>query len=107
MGIKGTDFMLNPDKLERAYMAVEVNEWTDFTTKEKLGFQYVVLFPKLQYEKVKVNVRGNFPAVTKEELMKHGQIPVAFDGLKTWASMYERRLFLKAEAQSVKRATEK
>ena len=86
MSIRGTDFILSPEKAEKEYMLVEVNEWTDFNTKERLGVQYVVLFPKLQYEKVKVGVKAPTPIVTKEELAEHGQIPVTFEGLKTWAS---------------------
>ena len=88
-------------------MLVEVMDWTDFNTKEKLGFLYVVLFPKLQYEKVKVGVKASTPVATKEELAEHGQIPVTFEGLKTWASVYERRLSLKAEAGGVHKATMK
>ena len=107
MAIKGSDFILSPEKAENEYMLVEVNDWTDYTTKEKLGFLYVVLFPKLQYEKVKVGVKGNLPVVTKEELAEKGQIPVVFEGLKTWASVYEKRLFLKAEARNVQRVQSK
>lgn len=52
--IRGTDFILNPDKLEEQFQLVEVSEWIDYNTKEKLGFYYTVLFPKLKFEKIKV-----------------------------------------------------
>lgn len=42
--IRGTDFILNPDKLEEQFQLVEVSEWIDYNTKEKLGFYYTVLF---------------------------------------------------------------
>lgn len=103
MSIRGTDFILTPEKLEKEYMLVEVNEWTDFNSKEKLGFNYIVLFPKLQYEKVKVSVKGNSPIITNEELQSKGQVAIILDGLKTWASFYNGRLSLKAEAKSVQR----
>ena len=51
--IRGTDFILNPDKLEEQFQLVEVSEWIDYNTKEKLGFYYTVLFPKLKFEKIK------------------------------------------------------
>lgn len=34
--IRGTDFILNPDKLEEQFQLVEVSEWIDYNTKEKL-----------------------------------------------------------------------
>lgn len=55
--IRGTDFILNPDKLEEQFQLVEVSEWIDYNTKEKLGFYYTVLFPKLKFEKIKVGVK--------------------------------------------------
>lgn len=33
--IRGTDFILNPDKLEEQFQLVEVSEWIDYNTKEK------------------------------------------------------------------------
>ena len=56
--IRGTDFVLNPDKLEEQFQLVEVSEWIDYNTKEKLGFYYTVLFPKLKFEKIKVGVKN-------------------------------------------------
>jgi len=102
--MRGTDFVLNPDKLENEFQLVEVADWTDFNTKEKLGFHYTVLFSKLKFEKVKVGVRGNHPIISTEELEQKGQIPVVFEGLKTWASLYNGRLSAKAEAANVKKA---
>ena len=58
--IRGTDFILNPDKLEEQFQLVEVSEWIDYNTKEKLGFYYTVLFPKLKFEKIKVGGRGTY-----------------------------------------------
>ena len=55
--IRGNDFILNPNNLEEQFQLVEVSNWVDFTTKEKLGFYYTVLFPKLKFEKVKVAVK--------------------------------------------------
>ena len=55
--IRGTDFILNPDKLEEQFQLVEVSEWIDYNTKEKLGFYYTVLFPKLKFEKIKVALK--------------------------------------------------
>ena len=52
--IRGNDFILNPDKLQEEFQLVEVSDWVDFSTKEKLGFYYTVLLPKLKFEKVKV-----------------------------------------------------
>ena len=41
--IRGNDFILNPNKLEEQFQLVEVSEWVDFSTKEKLGFYYTVI----------------------------------------------------------------
>ena len=47
--IRGTDFIFKPrDKLEEQFQLVEVSEWIDYNTKEKLGFYYTVLFPKAE-----------------------------------------------------------
>ena len=98
MAIRGTDFALSPEKMDKEYMLVEVNEWMDFDTKAQLGYNYVVLFPKLQFEKIRVSVRSLTPIATKDDLTASGQIPVAFEGLRTWASVYNGRLSVKAEA---------
>ena len=82
--IRGNDFILNPNKLEEQFQLVEVSEWVDFSTKEKLGFYYTVLLPKLKFEKVKVGVRANTQLVSNEELEQKGQVPVSFEGLHTW-----------------------
>lgn len=82
--IRGNDFILNPDKLQEEFQLVEVSDWIDFSTKEKLGFYYTVLLPKLKFEKVKVGIKANTAIVTNEELEQKGQIPVSFDGLHTW-----------------------
>ena len=94
--IRGNDFILNPDKLQEEFHLVEV-------TKEKLGFYYTVLLPKLKFEKVKVGIKANTAIVTNEELEQKGQIPVSFDGLHTWASLYNGRLFVKAEASNIRK----
>ena len=80
--IRGNDFILNPDKLQEEFQLVEVSDWVDFSTKEKLGFYYTVLLPKLKFEKVKVGIKANTAIVTNEELEQKGQIPVSFDGLQ-------------------------
>ena len=82
--IRGNDFILNPDKLQEEFQLVEVSDWVDFSTKEKLGFYYTVLLPKLKLE-------------------QKGQIPVSFDGLHTWASLYNGRLSVKAEASNIRK----
>ena len=82
--IRGNDFILNPDKLQEEFQLVEVSDWVDFSTKEKLGFYYTVLLPKLKLE-------------------QKGQIPVSFDGLHTWASLYYGRLSVKAEASNIRK----
>ena len=105
--LRGTDFILNPNKLEKEFQLVEVNEWSDFNTKEKLGFYYTVLLPKLKFEKIKIGVKAANPIVSNEELDQRGQIPVMFEGLQTWASLYNGRLSVKAEAHTVKKAGEK
>lgn len=105
--LRGTDFILNPDKLEKELQLVEVSEWSDFNTKEKLGFYYTVLFPKLKFEKVKIGVKAAHPIVSNEELDQKGQIPVVFEGLRTWASLYNGRLSVKAEAHTVRKTGEK
>ena len=74
----------------------------DFSTKEKLGFYYTVLFPKLKFEKVKVGVRTASQLISNDELEQKGQIPVLFEGLHTWASLYNGRLSVKAEATNIK-----
>jgi hypothetical protein len=101
--LRGTDFILNPDKLEKQFQLVEINEWNDFNTKEKLGFYYTVLLPKLKFEKVKIGVKAVQPIVSNEELDQKGQVPVIFEGLRTWASLYNGRLSVKAEAYTVKK----
>ena len=101
--IRGNDFILNPDKLQEEFQLVEVSDWVDFSTKEKLGFYYTVLLPKLKFEKVKVGIKANTAIVTNEELEQKGQIPVSFDGLHTWASLYNGRLFVKAEASNIRK----
>lgn len=104
---KGTDFVLNPAKLEKEFTLVEVSEWTDFKTKEKLGISYSVLLPQLQFEKVRVNVPDLRPIVSKEELAQRGQVQIMFEGLETWASVYNGRLSAKAQANKVYKAQPK
>ena len=64
---------------------------------------YTVLLPKLKFEKVKVGIKANTTIVTNEELEQKGQIPVSFDGLHTWASLYNGRLSVKAEASNIRK----
>lgn len=102
--IRGNDFTLNPDKLEEQYQLVEVAEWNDYNTKEKIGFYYTVLFPKLKFEKIKIGVRNANQLVSNDELEQKGQVAVTFDGLHTSASLYNGRLSVKAEATNIKKA---
>lgn len=37
--IRGTDFILNPDKLEEQFQLVEVSEWIDYNTKENSYYE--------------------------------------------------------------------
>lgn len=101
--LRGNDFILNPNRMEDKFQLVEVTEWVDFNTKEKLGFYYTVLFPKLKFEKIKIGVKGAYPIITNEELEQKGQIQVSFEELHTWASLYNGRLSAKAEATAVKK----
>ena len=103
--LRGKDFVLSPEKLEREYMLVEVSEWKNFDTKEKMGTSYTVLFPKLQYEKIRVNVPDIRPIATKEDLERQGKIPIAFEGLVTHASVFNGKLSVKAEAKGVNLVT--
>ena len=57
----------------------------------------------LKFEKVKVGIKANTAIVTNEELEQKGQIPVSFDGLHTWASLYNGRLSVKAEASNIRK----
>ena len=91
--IRGNDFILNPDKLQEEFQLVEVSDWV----------YYTVLLPKLKFEKVKVGIKANTAIVTNEELEQKGQIPVSFDGLHTWASLYNGRLSVKAEASNIRK----
>ncbi len=86
--IRGNDFILNPDKLQEEFQLVEVSDWVDFSTKEKLGFYYTVLLPKLKFEKVKVGIKANTAIVTNEELEQKGQIPVSFDLILLFSFLY-------------------
>lgn len=101
--LQSSDFMLKPEKLETEYQLVEVNNWRDYNTHEQLGFSYVVLFPKLKYEKIRVEVKGTSPVISNEELGKHGKIPVKFENLMVSASLFNGRLSAKGSADSVKR----
>jgi len=101
--LKGTDFTLDVTKLDKDFQLVEISEWTDFNTKEKLGFSYTVILPKMKFEKLKVNVKADYPIVTGEELEVEGQITIKFENLKTWASVFNGRLNAKAEADNVSR----
>ena len=95
---------LHSDKLEEQFQLVEVSEWIDYNTKEKLGFYYTVLFPKLKFEKIKVGVKNANQLVSNEELEQRGQVTVSFEGLLTWASLYNGRLSVKAEAANIRKA---
>ena len=107
MPIRGKDFTLDSTKLEKEYQLVELSEWIDYNTKEKLGFHYTVILPKLKFEKLKVSVKAEYPIITNEELEQQGQIPVSFENLVTWASVYSGRLSAKAEATKVKKIESK
>ena len=45
----------------------------------------------------------SYTHLTNEELEQKGQIPVSFDGLHTWASLYNGRLSVKAEASNIRK----
>ena len=100
--IKGIDFTLNKDKLEKEYQLVELSEWRDFETKAQLGFHYTVMLPKMRFEKLKVSIKTDYPIISKEELEDKGQVTVTFEGLRTWASMFNGKLFAKAEATNIR-----
>ncbi len=103
--IRGTDFILNPDKLEEQFQLVEVSEWIDYNTKEKTRLLlHCSFFPKLKFEKIKVGVKNANQLVSNEELEQRGQVTVSFEGLHTWASLYNGRLSVKAEAANIRKA---
>ena len=59
--IRGNDFILNPDKLQEEFQLVEVSDWVDFSTKEKLGFYYTVLLPTQRLLPTRnLNKKGRF-----------------------------------------------
>ena len=105
--IKAKDFILDPSKLENEYQLVEVSKWTDYDTGKQVGLTYSVLFPKLQFEKIKINVKSSVPIIANDELEKNGQISVKFDNLTVKASLYQGRLSAKGEADSIKRVDNK
>ena len=47
-------------------------------------------------DRVKVGVKTSSPLISNEELEQKGQVPVMFEGLHTWASLYNGRLSVKA-----------
>ena len=49
-------------------------------------------------------VKATNQLVSNEELEQKGQIPVSFEGLHTWASLYNGRLSVKAEADNIRKA---
>ena len=105
--ISAKDFILAQDKMEKEYQLVEVSKWNDFNTKQQLGFYYTVMFPKLKYEKIRVGIKMEYPAVSNEELEQVGQIPVIFDGLIVRGSLYNGRFSARAEAKSVQKVGSK
>lgn len=42
--------------------------------------------------------------MSNEELEQRGQVTVSFEGLHTWASLYNGRLSVKAEAANIRKA---
>jgi hypothetical protein len=56
---------------------------------------------------LKVSIKAQYPVVTNEELEQQGQVPIKFENLKTWASVYNGRLSAKAEATGVVRVETK
>ena len=73
-----------------------------FFYKGKTWILLYCSFPKLKFEKVKVGVKATSQIISNEELEQKGQIPVSFEGLRTWASLYNGRLSVKAEADNIK-----
>ena len=99
--IQAQDFILAPDKLEKEYFLVEVVNWNDYKTKEHMGFNYYVLFPKLQSEKVKIGIKGEKPYITNDELRKNGGVWVKFNNLTVQGSMYNGVFSAKGFADSL------
>ena len=58
---------------------------------------------KAQQDLVKAKHRYDAAAATLKDLLDKGQIPVSFDGLHTWASLYNGRLSVKAEASNIRK----
>lgn len=68
----------------------------------RLGKEPVMFFPRT-LDLPATGIKANTAIVTNEELEQKGQIPVSFDGLHTWASLYNGRLSVKAEASNIRK----
>ncbi|MDR2834535.1 MAG: hypothetical protein LBV67_12580 [Streptococcaceae bacterium] len=101
--IKGTEMQLHKKVLENEYDVCEISEWRDFETKEKVGYNYTVILPKMRYEKMKIVVLSATSIFEKEELIKHGLVKVIFEELDTWISIYNGNMTAKGEASAIKR----
>ena len=75
-----------------------------YSTKvyKKLSLIHIFQFYKLKFEKVNVGGKESSPLISNEELEQKGQVPVVFEGLHTWESLYNGRLSVKAEANTIK-----
>ncbi|MDT2750417.1 hypothetical protein P7H30_12025, partial [Streptococcus parauberis] len=99
------------------YQLVEVQEWFEYkgNEREHAGWKYVIVLPRLRYEKVAVKVpnpNGEVPFISSEKLAELGSATVTFTNLNV--GMYTRTaknsefvsLELSAKADSISLAKE-
>ncbi|HEN6098038.1 MULTISPECIES: hypothetical protein [Streptococcus] len=92
MSLKNTDIAVKNWE-EKDYQLVEVQEWFEYkgNDREHAGWKYVIVLPRLRYEKVAVKVpnpNGEVPFISSEKLAELGSATVTFTNLNV--GMYTR-----------------
>lgn len=92
MSLKNTDIAVKNWE-EKDYQLVEVQEWFEYkgNEREHAGWKYVIVLPRLRYEKVAVKVpnpNGEVPFISSEKLAELGSATVTFTNLNV--GMYTR-----------------
>ena len=59
---------------------------------------------KIHCAEQKTSIKDMIVKLINEELEQRGQVAVSFEGLHTWASLYNGRLSVKAEAANIRKA---
>ena len=85
MSIKTTEISVKNWE-EKDYQLVEIQDWYELNNNERvhLGWKYMVVLPRLRYEKVAVKVPnpdGEVPIISKEKLAEQGSVTVKFTNL--------------------------